>query len=111
MDQTLKLVLVGTLLVDDYDALEQGVSRKLGAVLEPTEGGRFAYRMTEEPFEVRDRAEYRRHVRRGEMLPADEATAKVLGLRFERAALAKTVSEPAPTESAKPAAKSAGKDQ
>ncbi len=131
MGDILRLVLVSTCLVDDYDALEEGVNRKLGVTLAALPNGRHAFTPTNEAFDVRDRAEYRKHVRLGEMAPADEATAKILGVKFNASALpkaapspaaapdtsptptadAQAIPEAAPTDSAKTTAKSGGKDK
>lgn len=92
---TLRVRAAGAVLVQDYQAMAQGLRRYVGRKLDPSQGEEFAdeedpnvkrrqavFVPVDEPEAVADCAEYRAALRCGDLEPADEATAKAVGLAW-----------------------------
>ncbi len=83
----LRFLARGTAHVSDFDALDRPVplrrfiGRKLQAVAEAP--GRYAFVATGQPEAVAARPEIIKAAKDGELWPADEATAKACGVKFE----------------------------
>jgi len=76
----LKLIAVGTRMINDIDALEAGICRYIGRRWDASLHGFPA----DKPSEVRPLPEYVQAVQRGDLAPADEATAKYCGVPFNK---------------------------
>lgn len=72
----------GNALVQNHAKLEAGVKAFIGWKYTEVEPGRWGFVSTEEVEEVEYRAEYAKACKDGDLLPADEATAKVCGVAF-----------------------------
>ena len=94
----LRVLAKGMAMVPYYESFDAGgrrrfVGRKHDATLgaafrdengvEHRQGGFPPSHSPVQPHEVDDRAEYRQHVREGDLWPADEATAAACGVRFD----------------------------
>lgn len=75
----LKLIAVGTKLIHDYKALDAGVCRYIGRRWDATLKG---WPVTDKPSEVDPMPEYVEAVKRGDLAPGDEETAKYCGVSF-----------------------------
>lgn len=86
--QTLRVLPVGTALVTDFEAMEHGIRRFIGRQFAPVEDapGRFGFVPTGQAAEVPLTAEYVRALHDGSLEPADEATARAVGLPWKKAA-------------------------
>ena len=73
---------VGTALVPDYVAVEQGVLRFVGRRHNPTLGANGGWVPVEGAVEVPLRAEYIQELKAGTLHPADEETAKLAGVEM-----------------------------
>jgi hypothetical protein len=73
----------GTALVQNHERLDAGVKSFVGRKWQEIEPGHFGFVPTGEAEEVPARAEYAKACRDGDLLPADEATAKYCGVAFE----------------------------
>lgn len=90
----LKLLAVGTKMVNDHDALNAGVCRYIGRRWDASLKG---YPATDTPSEVKPLGEYVHAVQIGDLAPADEATASYCGVPFIKPKKA-DVSEVPPTQ-------------
>ncbi len=96
--KTLRVLPNGNALVQDHERLDQGTNAFIGRRYREIEPGRFGFAPTETVVEVPYRHEYVRALQAGDLLPADAATAKVVGLKFVEPEPAKeAASESAPT--------------
>lgn len=77
--ETLKLLAVGTKMINDHAALEAGVCRYIGRRWDLSLHG---FPATDTPSEVKPLPEYVLAVQRGDLAPADEKTAKYCGVPF-----------------------------
>ena len=110
--ETLRVRRKGTAMVPDYEAHER-VRQFHGWKHDPNAGEEFREHATgivkkqgawvghDEAREVPMRAEYLRHLREGDLWPADQATAQAAGVPFDP-----HFGEPAPAAAPKPAKES-----
>jgi len=75
----LKLLAVGTKMINDHDALDGGVCRYIGRRWDATLHG---FPPSDKPSEVRPLPEYVYAVQHGDLAPADQATADYCGVQF-----------------------------
>lgn len=71
--------------VSDFERLEAPINpanRFIGRVFKETSPGHYGFVPTDEVEEVPARAEYIKALRDGDLLPADEETARAAGLKF-----------------------------
>ena len=64
-------------MVTDYEAMAAGAKRFIGRVFDASAGQGGGWAPVETPVTVPDRAEYRQAVREGDLLAADQETAKL----------------------------------
>jgi hypothetical protein len=69
-------------MVTDYEALAAGVRRFVGRDFDPNVGNAGGWVEKSEPSEVPERAEYILALKAGDLLPANEETAKLAGSAF-----------------------------
>lgn len=89
MTQMLKVKPVGTLLVPDYQAQEQGVRRFVGRKLDASVGINGGFVPLEEAVEIPYCAEYAQALKEGDLEPCCEASAKLAGKALKQAPKAK----------------------
>lgn len=81
--KTLRVRPRGDALVQDHERLSAGVNAFIGRRMsELEEPGTYGFVPTGEDAEVPYRAEYVKALKDGDLLPADDATAKAAGLSF-----------------------------
>ena len=73
----------GEALVQDFERMEAGIKAFLGRKYQEVEPGVWGFVPTNEAAEVPYKAEYVKACKDGDLLPADEATAKACGVAFE----------------------------
>lgn len=75
----------GTALVPNYEFEAAGIRAFVGRKFVPVEGepGRYGFAPLAEDVEVPYRAEYVKACKEGDLYPADEATAKACGAKFD----------------------------
>ena len=93
----LRVLARGVAMVPHIESYEAGARRFVGRKHDATLGAAFRddqgverrqggwppSHSPAEPHEVADRAEYRQHVREGDLWPADKATADACGVKFD----------------------------
>lgn len=84
MPKTLRVRPRGDALVQDHERLDAGVNAFVGRRFQelPDTPGQHGFVPTGEDATVPYRAEYLKALQDGDLLPADEATAKVAGVKF-----------------------------
>lgn len=95
---TLRVLAAGEALVQDFAAMRSGIRRFIGRKIDPNQGEEFVdeedptikrrqavFVPTDAPELVQDCPEYRKALMAGDLLPADEATAKAVGLAWKAA--------------------------
>lgn len=80
--KTLRVRVRGDALVQDYERQAAGVNAFVGRKFAELEPGRWGFVPTGDDAEVPFRAEYVKALKDGDLLPADEASAKAAGLTF-----------------------------
>jgi len=92
--QKLRVRAVGSVMVQDYAAMRSGIRRFIGRKVDPERGETWVDPETqlkhrqavfvpmEEPEEVPVCAEYLKALKAGDLEAADEATAKLAGVKF-----------------------------
>lgn len=83
MAETLRVRARGTALVQDIDALDANTKRFIGRAYKEVEPGVWGFVPTGEDAVVRAHTEYVRELKEGMLWPADEATAKRCGVKFD----------------------------
>lgn len=72
----------GSALVPDFEALEGGVLRYVGRRHDPSLGKNGGWVPVAEPAQVPHRVEYVQELKAGALLPANEETAKIAGVKM-----------------------------
>ncbi len=88
MAESLTVRASGAVLVCNYEALEAGARRFIGRTFLPELGAAGAWPASAEPSKVPVTPEYLKSLRDGSLIAADEATAKLAGIKFDAKALA-----------------------
>lgn len=83
MTDTLKVRASGAALVVNHEALEAGARRFIGRTHDPKAGKNGGWPADAEPHTVPNRAEYQKSVQDGDLMAADEETAKACGVKFD----------------------------
>lgn len=88
----LRVRATGNGLVQDYERLEAGTNAFVGRkfVERTDKPGQYAFEATDEVAEVPYRVEYVKALQTGDLEPADEATAKLAGVKWKALAVAPT---------------------
>lgn len=83
MTDTLRVRARGLALICNHEALEAGARRFVGRSFDPKLGKHGGWPADAEPHTVPNRAEYRANVQEGDLVAADEETAKACGVKFD----------------------------
>jgi hypothetical protein len=73
-----------TSMVTNFEALDAGIKRFVGWKWDTTLEPRPGFKQHEDVEEVPNRKEYRDCLSCGELLPADEFTANIVGLKYNK---------------------------
>lgn len=78
----LRFYAAGNALVQNFERLEAGIKSFVGRKYKEVEPGVWGFVPSEVPEEVKYGAEYVKACKDGDLLPADEETAKACGVSF-----------------------------